>query len=435
MVLSIQAAPSSNLFIFGGFSLVDNHFNYSQIPSAVGHLSRLTYLNLSSSSFAGQIPLEISQLNKLVSLELSLNPLLKLHKPGLASLVQNLTDLKELCLSYVNVSSPSNNVDYSANFQQAFLSYQTYRCFVFDRYNQELTGYLPEFHGSRPLVVLKLAGTSFSGELPNSISNLNSLNEMDISEYNFSWSIPSSIGTLSELKVLILRFNKFHGAIRHLESSFSFPTLRFIDLSHNGFKGELPSNFFRTWRSMMAVDNNQSYLRASQELVSKFGWLENYNYSITITNKGVQTIYLKILNVLTVIALSSNQFRGKISESIGILKGLHVLNLSNNNRVGYIPPSSLGNLTQLELLDLLKPSSQERYLGPIPRGRQFDTFPNSSYEVNSGLCGDPLSKKCGELEASPLPPPSKFKQGDEHSWFPVDRSDWLVVCMGYGGGL
>ncbi|XP_059654527.1 putative receptor like protein 25 [Cornus florida] len=73
--------------------------------------------------------------------------------------------------------------------------------------------------------------------------------------------------------------------------------------------------------------------------------------------------------------------------------------------------------------------------GPIPQGRQFDTFPNNSYEGNLGLCRDPLSKRCENSDAlQPPPVPSKFKHGD-HSWLAIDKSDWIVICMGYGGGL
>ena len=43
--------------------LSDNHFNYSEIPFAVGQLSRLRSLNLSISRFFGQIPMELLALS------------------------------------------------------------------------------------------------------------------------------------------------------------------------------------------------------------------------------------------------------------------------------------------------------------------------------------------------------------------------------------
>ena len=50
-----------------------NHFNYSQIPSTIGNLSMLTYLNLSYCFFLGQIPSEVSLLHKLSILDVSYN--------------------------------------------------------------------------------------------------------------------------------------------------------------------------------------------------------------------------------------------------------------------------------------------------------------------------------------------------------------------------
>ena len=44
-------------------NLAYNHFNYSQIPSQLGNLSRLTYLNHSSTMFSGQISFEVSKLS------------------------------------------------------------------------------------------------------------------------------------------------------------------------------------------------------------------------------------------------------------------------------------------------------------------------------------------------------------------------------------
>ena len=76
-----------------------------------------------------------------------------------------------------------------------------------------------------------------------------------------------------------------------------------------------------------------------------------YDYSITISNKGNERLYPKILNVFRVIDFSSNKFTGRIPDFIGNLRGLEALNLSNNNLEGGIP-SSLANIKGLESLDL-----------------------------------------------------------------------------------
>ena len=98
-------------------NLADNHFNYSQIPSQVGNLSKLTYLNLSHSAFFGQIPFEVSKLSQLSSLDLCCNYdlssgiyFLQFKQLSLTSLVGNLTRIENLDLSGVNIFSTVPNI-------------------------------------------------------------------------------------------------------------------------------------------------------------------------------------------------------------------------------------------------------------------------------------------------------------------------------------
>ena len=186
-------------------------------------------------------------------------------------------------------------------------------------------------------------------------------------------------------------------------------------------------------------------------MLACFGVLKYYPYSITIINKGKERIYPKIMEAFAAIDLSSNAFNGNIPKFIGNLNGLQLLNLSNNNLTGHIPVS-LGNLTTLESLDLSQSKlleqipwqltkltflesfnvSHSQLIGPTPHGKQFDTFENSSFDKNSGLCGSPLSKKCEDLEPSPLPS-SSIEEG-QGSWLHI-KFDWKIILMGYYSGL
>lgn len=147
-------------------NLADNHFNYSQIPPRIGNLSRIRSLNLNNSFFSGQIPSEISSLSKLTYLDLSSNVdaisidhLLKLEKPSLRDLVRNLTNLKILDLSLVNISSTipsafSNMSSLSSLDLWSCLLYGEFPVSIFHlpslrrlgiSFNENLFGYLPEF--------------------------------------------------------------------------------------------------------------------------------------------------------------------------------------------------------------------------------------------------------------------------------------------------
>ncbi|KAH0987361.1 hypothetical protein GBA52_014538 [Prunus armeniaca] len=106
------------------------------------------------------------------------------------------------------------------------------------------------------------------------------------------------------------------------------------------------------------------------------------------------------------------------------MSDLEWLDLSSNKLVGDIP-EQLTNLTSLSKFNV----SKNQLVGPIPHGKQFDTFENDSYSGNVGLCGIPLAKTCGPHQS----PPSSIQQdGDmEHE----NGFDWKVVLMGYASGV
>ena len=172
-----------------------------------------------------------------------------------------------------------------------------------------------------------------------------------------------------------------------------------------------------------------------------------------MTNKGVVTDYKKVQEFFIALDFSSNRFDGDILESIGNLnlKGLCLLNLSNNILIGHIP-QSLRNFVDLESLDLSQNKlfgeipqqltqltflesfnvSHNHLVGPIPQGKQFNTFSSNSFEGNPGLCGSPLTKKCESSEVS-LPSPTTPKESkDLGSPF---QFGWKIVLIGYGFGL
>ncbi|KAK4725709.1 hypothetical protein R3W88_030626 [Solanum pinnatisectum] len=99
---------NSSLFQLSHLQRLDlsfNNFSNSHISPEFGKFSSLTHLDLSDSYFSGQIPSEISHLSKLHSLSLSGTGSLRLVAHDFKLLLQNLTQLRELDLDFINISS------------------------------------------------------------------------------------------------------------------------------------------------------------------------------------------------------------------------------------------------------------------------------------------------------------------------------------------
>ncbi|KAK3429734.1 hypothetical protein EUGRSUZ_E01223, partial [Eucalyptus grandis] len=268
--LSGTMSPNTTLFRLvhmESLNLAFNNFNFSSIPYGFGNLSKLQYLNLSSSNFYGEIPRDISQLSKLVSLDLSRDE--TLHMPNMGDFFHNLTGLKELDLSWVSSLSPF--LPMLANFSSLTLLRLEY-CELSGNFpvsifqlpnlevlsvagNSNLYGFFPKPHWGSPLKSLDLSLTNFSGEIPTSIGNLSLLNELVAWGCYFSGSLPSSMGNLSHLTALNLHKNNLQGQI---PISFADLTqLSVLDLSYNNLQGQIPISFANlTQLSMLQLSSN-----------------------------------------------------------------------------------------------------------------------------------------------------------------------------------
>ncbi|XP_021602825.1 receptor like protein 27 [Manihot esculenta] len=206
------------------------------------------------------------------------------------------------------------------------------------------------FHGIIPaawrddckLRMISISYNQLQVQVPKSLANCSSLQLVDFGNNQITDTFPSWLGNLSELRILILRSNHFYGVIDQKPKTKGFPSLRIIDLSGNGFVGKLPSEYIDMWEAMKTIQaNHMTYMGENirPNFIDVDTYYGEYDYSMTMFNKGVKLEYDKIQDIFLAIDFSNNRFERKIPEIIGNLKGLNLLNLSNNLLKGHIPPS------------------------------------------------------------------------------------------------
>ncbi|XP_010533927.1 PREDICTED: inactive leucine-rich repeat receptor-like serine/threonine-protein kinase At1g60630 [Tarenaya hassleriana] len=99
-----------------------------------------------------------------------------------------------------------------------------------------LSGSIPDLSGLVNLKSIYFNGNNFSGEFPESLTNLHRLKTIVLAGNRFSGRIPSSLLRLSRLYTLYLEANLFTGSVPPLNQT----SLRFLNVSNNRLSGQIP---------------------------------------------------------------------------------------------------------------------------------------------------------------------------------------------------
>lgn len=406
-------------------------------------LTNLRILELYSNWFYGTIPQDVDKLSNLEQLQLHINNLNGSIPPSLL----NCTRLVKLILRVNSLEGNISTLDFS----------RLVRLQTLDLGNNKFTGNLPEsIFSCKSLTAIRVASNSLSGQISPNVVALPSLSFLSLSNNSFT-NVFEAIKILAGCKSLTtvtLSLN-FYNEVLPYEKSFIEPdgfknlqilalggckltgqvpawlfnmkTLEVLDLSYNQITGRIP-DWLGTMPSLFYLDFSSNSL--SEELPLQLNKLpalisesvaNNLNQSylelpvfVAPANASGQQ-YNQLKSLPPALNLQNNHLRGNIPVELSRLQNLHALDLSGNHFSGNIPPE-FSNLTNLEMLYLSQndltgeiPTSLQslNFLskfnvsynnleGPIPTGGQFDTFIESSYTGNPGLCGLILQHKCSD---------------------------------------
>ncbi|XP_040988951.1 receptor-like protein EIX1 [Juglans microcarpa x Juglans regia] len=354
-----------------------NNFNGSNIPTFLGSLESLRYLNLSFSTFGGVITPHLGNLSRLQCLDLNSRsffgtfsgleveslhwlagfPSLKYLSMSVVNLykasdwlqaVNDLPSLSELHLRGCGLVSLPQTI-YSLNFTG--LS-------VLDLSSNKLDSPIPHWLSNlSDLTVLNLASSSLRGVFSDAvIFNLHSLRELHLSDnIQLEGQLPSSLGNLTNLRILDLYGNYFIGEI---PSSFAnLCQLQTFDLRSNNVSGEIVG--LVDGLSQCSTSNLESLFLSDNKLLGgilphSLGGLEKLKTIDLASCSFWGSIPSSVgkLSSLQQLLLSENQMNGSISETIGNLSMLVSLNLDSNFWEGALTKAHFQNLSRLERMIL-----------------------------------------------------------------------------------
>ncbi|KAF3329137.1 putative LRR receptor-like serine/threonine-protein kinase [Carex littledalei] len=330
-------SPSlSSLPSLQSLSLFGNSLT-GQIPASYASLSlTLHKLNLSRNALSGEVPSFLGQFIGLRLLDLSYNSFTG-QIPE--ELFQNCVKTRYVSLSHNLLNGPvPDSIGNCTNLAG------------FDFSFNNLTGQFPPQICEPPAInYVSLRSNSLSGTVADKISNCGSLDLFDIGSNLFSGLVPFNLVSLVNITYFNVSWNKFDGQIPEISSCGK--RLGYFDVSGNTLAGAIPDGIANcgALRYLDLGFNNLSGTIPNTIGVLKSLSVLRLSENADIT--GQIPAELGGIDLLQVLDLGNLDLSGDIPGTLSQCRFLLELDLSGNQLQGEIP-SSLYNMTYLRILDL-----------------------------------------------------------------------------------
>ncbi|KAJ9540183.1 hypothetical protein OSB04_026689 [Centaurea solstitialis] len=338
-----------------------NDFGTTEIPSFIGSLQSLRYLNLSMSQFYGRVPQQLGNLTKLVVLDLGNGPWLSNVQVNNLHWLSSLPLLQRLDVSGYDLSGASDWLQV-INTLPSLLELRLSSCNL-----SQLPNHLTTVNFTS-LTTLDLSYNIFDTLMPRWIFSLTKLVSLDLTRCLFHGPVPSSVHgfrDMNDLKFVHVSENDFMNSSSILKGLLSVTGLVFLDISTSNLSTSILGSL-ENMTSLVSIDLSQNQIE--ETLPDSFGTLCNLTYVDLRANYFTGSVSGLLDNLcecsspkLEYFALSANLVSGRLPDRLGHLENLSTLDLAFNYISGVIP-YSLGRLSKLKELML----NVNSLSGPIP---------------------------------------------------------------------
>ena len=392
-----------NLSKLRHLGLSDNQLT-GEIPTELGDLSKLRALWLSDNQLTGEIPAELESLTNLQRLDLTQNQLTGCIPEGLQDVLSR--DSSELGLPFcgqadqaktaiatpvavrvarvavpvvevlaadraplVALYNATNGANWRLNINwlteapigewHGVTTDPDGRVTGVDLNNNQLTGPIPpELSNLASLQELQLSKNQLTGEIPPELGDLSSLRLLDLGANRLTGPIPSELGNLAELQWLRLSGNQLTGCIPTGSKEVKLIDPASSDLSICG-----QTVVVRVAVPVSSSDssNDRDALVALYNATGGANWMNSDNWLSDGSIGEWYGVTTDASGRVTELILQGNELTGPIPPELGNLTNLLVLGLTKNRLSGAIPPE-LGDLSNLRALVIIS----NRLTGAIP---------------------------------------------------------------------